>query len=133
VVSGFGLSQPKIESDSIRGFGSDSTFCRNWIGFCISEISQIQVQVGLSKPFLQVKIPCLATFIPALTLSQVWIWTWIQFVLQFGSDSESIKFNGFGLGFNLFYRLGRIWNPLKFNRFGLEFNLFYRLGQIRKS
>ena len=50
--------------------------------------------------------------VSALTLSRVWIWTWIQFLLQFGSDSESIKFNGFGLGFNLFYGLGRIQNPL---------------------
>ena len=49
----------------------------------------------------------------ALTLSWVWIWTWIQIVLQVGLDSESIKFNGFGLGFNLFYRLGRIPNPLR--------------------
>ena len=50
----------------------------------------------------------------ALTLSRFRIWTWIQFLLQFGSDSESIKFNGFGfgLGFNLFYGLGRIQNPL---------------------
>ena len=50
----------------------------------------------------------------ALTLSRVRIWTWIQFVPQVGSDSESIKFNGFGfgLGFNLFHRLGRIQNPL---------------------
>ena len=50
----------------------------------------------------------------ALTLSRVWIWTWIQFLLQFGSDSESIKFNGFifVLGFNLFYRLDWIQNPL---------------------
>ena len=50
----------------------------------------------------------------ALTLSRVRIWTWIQIVLQVGLDSESIKFNGFGLGFNLFYRLGRIPNPLRF-------------------
>ena len=48
----------------------------------------------------------------ALTLSRFRIWTWIQFLLQFGSDSESIKFNGFGLGFNLFYGLGWIQNPL---------------------
>ena len=50
----------------------------------------------------------------ALTLSRVRIWTWIQFVPQVGSDSESIKFNGFGfgLGFNLLYRLGRFQNPL---------------------
>ena len=50
----------------------------------------------------------------ALTLSRVRIWTWIQFLLQFGSDSESIKINGFGfgLGFNLFYGLDRIQNPL---------------------
>ena len=49
----------------------------------------------------------------ALTLSQVQIWTWIQIVLQVGLDSESIKFNGFGfgVGFNLLYRLGRIQNP----------------------
>ena len=49
----------------------------------------------------------------ALTLSRVRIWTWIQFVLQFGLDSESIRFNGFGFGFNLLYRLGRISNPLR--------------------
>ena len=48
----------------------------------------------------------------ALTMSRVRIWTWIKFLLQFGSDSESIKFNGFGLGFNLFYGLGQIQNPL---------------------
>ena len=33
-------------------------------------------------------------------------------MLQFASDLESIKFNGFGVGFNLFYGLGRIRNPL---------------------
>ena len=32
----------------------------------------------------------------ALILSR--IWTWIQFVLQFWLDTESIKFDGFGLG-----------------------------------
>ena len=50
----------------------------------------------------------------ALTLSRVRVWTWIQFVLRFGSDSESVKFNGFGfgLGFNMFCRLGWIQNPL---------------------
>ena len=41
----------------------------------------------------------------ALTLSWVQVWTWIQIVLQVGLDSESIKFNGFGLGLNLFYGL----------------------------
>ena len=51
----------------------------------------------------------------ALTLSRVRIRTWIQIFLQVGSDLESIKFNGFsfGLGFNLFYRLGQIPNPLR--------------------
>ena len=48
----------------------------------------------------------------AMTLSRVWVWTWIQFVLWFGLDSESVKFNGFGLGFNLICRLGWIQNPL---------------------
>ena len=51
---------------------------------------------------------------PALTLSWIRIRIWIQFLLRFGSDSQSVKLGGFGfgLGFNLYYGSGRIQNPL---------------------
>ena len=66
----------------------------------------------------------------ALTLSRVRIWTWIQFLLQFGSDSESIKFNRFGLGFNLFYGLGRIQNPLSLTDSDLDLDSTCSMGWV---
>ncbi len=58
----------------------------------------------------------------AFTLSRFRIWTWIQFLLLFGSDFESIKFigSGFGLGFIFFYGLGQIQNPLSLTDLDLD-------------
>ena len=91
---------------------------------------------------------------PALTLSWIRIRIWIQFLLRFGSDSQSVKLGGFGfgLGFNLYYGSGRIQNPLSLtdsdldsicntvqvgfriqlvNGSRLGFNLFYKSGRIQ--
>ena len=69
---------------------------------------------------------------PALTLSWIRIWIWIQFLLRFGSDSESIKFSGFGfgLGFNLYYGSGRIQNPLSLTDSDLDMDSIFTMVRV---
>ena len=55
---------------------------------------------------------------------------WVGFQIWVGLDSESIKFNRFGLGFNLFYRLGWIQNPLSLTDLDLDLDSTCSTGWV---
>ena len=151
-VSGFGLIQPEIKSDLCR-FGFIFSYRLGWI----LDLRNV-TDLGSILMWWQIWIWVLGSFSTTgwvgfwiWEISRVWVWIRVHFLIQVGSVSESIIFDGFGFGFGLklYYRLGWIldlrnlmdwvWNQVQFqNPFCLtgsdlsfeRLSIALRLGQI---